>query len=383
MPNTARDFDRNPVTDQHDPARYHESMSKHTAHDDLAWATPIGEDRLSGVRRSFSTRRVQFPEQIALLSDGVVPRPGDLVLATVAHLGQHTRLELPEGRRSQLYRGDEIVVAYGNRYAPDQFEAEVPGDLDECDLVAAGGIASRLVSKHTRVKNPTRIKPCGLLGRPDGTPLNLRDWRLESGSIPKPLPPVLVVAGTSMNAGKTTAAAALIKGLRRAGRRVGAAKVTGTGAGGDYWAMTDAGASEVVDFTDAGYATTYMLDAAEVEKVLLRLLSHLGGLGLDAIVLEVADGILQQETADLLASPGFGYYCNRVLFAAGDAMGAMAGVQWLQSKEIEVTAVSGALSASPLAARETATALGLPVLGKKDLADPATALGLLDGWTAA
>ena len=45
--------------------------------------------------------------------------------------------------------------------------------------------------------------------------------------------PVLIVAGTAMNAGKTTAAARLIKGLQRAGLRVGAAKVTGTGAGGD------------------------------------------------------------------------------------------------------------------------------------------------------
>jgi hypothetical protein len=261
-----------------------------------------------------------------------------------------------------MYRGDEILVAYGNRYAPDQFEAEVPPDLGECHLVAAGGIASRQVNKHSRVKNPTRIAPLGLLAGPDGTPLNVRDWRLDSRSIPKPLPPVVVVAGTAMNAGKTTAAANLIKGLHRAGKRVGAAKVTGTGAGGDYWQMKDAGACEVVDFTDAGYASTYMLSAPEVEKVFLRLLSHLGGLELDAIVLEVADGILQQESNDLLASEGFAFYCNRLLFAAGDAMGALAGVQWFQARGLEVTAVTGSLSASPLAARETTSALGLATI---------------------
>jgi hypothetical protein len=190
----------------------------------------------------------------------------------------------------------------------------------------------------------------------------VRDWRLDSRSIPKPLPPVVVVAGTAMSAGKTTAAANLIKGLHRAGKRVGAAKVTGTGAGGDYWQMKDAGACEVVDFTDAGYASTYMLSAPEVEKVFLRLLSHLGGLELDAIVLEVADGILQQESNDLLASEGFAFYCNRLLFAAGDAMGALAGVQWFQARGLEVTAVTGSLSASPLAARETTSALGLATI---------------------
>lgn len=336
-------------------------------------------DRLEGVRRGFATRRACIPEQFALLKGEVSPRPGDLVLARVTGLGQHTRIELPEGRRSQLYRGDEIIVAYGHRYAPDQFEAEIPMDLGECHLVAAGGIASRMVSKHSRIKSPTRINPVGLLAHVDGTRLNLHDHRLDSRSIPKPLPPVAVVAGTSMNAGKTTTAANLIKGLVRSGRQVGAAKVTGTGAGGDFWQMKDAGASEVVDFTDAGYASTYMLPAAEVEKVFLRLLSHLGGLKLDAIVVEVADGILQQETMDLLASPGFRYYCNRLLLAAADSMGAVSAAHWLQTRGIEISAVSGSLTTSPLAVREASGILGLPVLGKRQLADPVVAAGLFYG----
>jgi hypothetical protein len=58
-------------------------------------------------------------------------------------------------------------------------------------------------------------------------------------------------------------------------------------------------------------------------------------------------------------------------------MGAVAGVQWLQSKGLNVHAVSGALTASPLAIRETSTALGLPVLLKQGLSDPSVALELL------
>ena len=244
-------------------------------------------------------------------------------------------------------------------------------------LVAGGGIASRLISRNSRIKRPTRIRPLGLIGDTQGGVLNLRDWALDSSSIPKTLPPVIVVAGTAMNAGKTTAAASLIKGLARAGKRVGAAKVTGTGAGGDYWQMIDAGATEVVDFTDAGHASTYLLASHEVEKVFLRLLSHLGNRGMDAIVVEVADGILQAETADLLASPGFSYYCDRLVFAAGDAMGAVAGAQWLLARGLEVSAVTGSLTTSPLAVREASTALGLPVLSRRQLADAQTAAGLL------
>lgn len=348
--------------------------------DSGAWSAsvePLTTDRLAAARRGFSTRRVDFPARMVLLREAVQPRPGDLVLAEVTALGQHRRLELPSGRRAQMHRGDEIVVAYAHRYAPDQFEAEVPTDLDECHLVAAGGIASRLVSRNSRIKRPTRIQPLGLIGDAQGNVLNLRDWSLDSRSIPKPLPPVIVVAGTAMNAGKTTAAAALIKGLARAGRRVGAAKVTGTGAGGDFWQMTDAGAAEVVDFTDAGYASTYLLASHEVEKVFLRLLSHLSNRAVDVIVVEVADGILQGETADLLASPGFGYYCDGVVFAASDAMGAVAGAQWLSARGLDVCAISGSLTASPLAVREASTASGFPVLTKQQLADPDSALGLV------
>ena len=349
--------------------------------EDIAWssaAEPLNGDRLAAARRGFSTRRVDFPQDTVLLQDAVQPRPGDLVLAEVTSLGQHTRLELPTGRRSQLYPGDEIVVAYANRYAPDQFEAEVPPDLGDCHLVAAGGIASRLISRNTRIKRPTRIRPLGLIGDAQGRSLNLRDWALDSRSIPKTLPPVIVVAGTAMNAGKTTAAAYLIKGLARAGKRVGAAQVTGTGAGGDLWQMTDAGAAEVVDFVDAGYPSTYLLASHDVEKVFLRLLSHLGNQAMDVIVVEVADGILQGETSDLLSSPGFSYYCDRLVFAAGDAMGAVAGAQWLLARGLDVSAVSGSLTASPLATREASTALGLPVLSKRQLADPETAVGLVD-----
>ena len=368
------------------PIETHATSTPGAAHVAARAEKPAGTDfagevvdaqRLADARWAFTTRRAHLPGDLTLLKHGVQPRQGDLVLARVTGIGHHAKLELPDGRRSQLYQGDEIVVTFANRYAPDQFEAEVPDNLDDCHLVAAGGIAARMLSRNAKTRNPTRIRPLGLLADLHGRRLNVIDWRIDSGPFPKPLPPVIVVAGTAMNAGKTTAAARLIRGLVRAGKRVGAAKVTGTGAGGDYWQMKDAGACEVVDFTDAGHASTYQLAPQEIEKVFLRLLSHLGSLKTDVIVVEVADGVLQAETAALLASPGFSYYSDKLIFAASDAMGAVAGVQWLQSKGLNVDAVSGALTASPLAIRETSTALGLPVLSKQGLSDPSVALELL------
>ena len=43
---------------------------------------------------------------------------------------------------------------------------------------------------------------------------------------------------------------------------------TGTGAGIDVWLMSDAGADMVLDFTDAGFASTHRLSGAELETIL-------------------------------------------------------------------------------------------------------------------
>lgn len=93
-------------------------------------------------KAAYTTRHVRLESACSVeLADR--PETGDLVLARVTELGQHYRLELPDGRRATLYEGDEIVVAYGNRYAPDQFEAVVPDDLGE-NAISSPGAGSPL-----------------------------------------------------------------------------------------------------------------------------------------------------------------------------------------------------------------------------------------------
>ncbi len=69
--------------------------------------------------------------------------------------------------------------------------------------------------------------------------------------------------------------------------------------------MADAEASPVLDFTHGGCPSTYRYPAEQVRKVLLALTGHLSAAGVDAVVLEVADGVFQTETAALLADPAF------------------------------------------------------------------------------
>jgi hypothetical protein len=57
-----------------------------------------------------------------------------------------------------------------------------------------------------------------------------------------------------------------------------------------------------------------------------------------------------------------------IVFAAGEAMGAKAGVEMLQARGHRVLGVSGLITASPLATREAAGAVSVPVVSNGDIA---------------
>lgn len=331
----------------------------------------ISQERLHNAKIAYTPRNLKLDSVTHLLSgDNVVPAAGDILLAKVTKIGQHSALELANGRRSAMFVEDEIIVTYGNRYAPDQFEAQVPQDLRSCDLVASGGIAALMNHRHANVKAPTTIQPIGLLADRNKKKINLKNSALPKvvGLFPRPF--TVGVVGTSMNAGKTTTAAMLIRGLTQAGYTVGAAKVTGTGSGRDTWLMTDAGSKLTLDFTHAGFPSTYLISPEQVDSIIETLVTHLSVARMNAIVIEVADGLFQRETASLLNSRVFAKTVDSIIFAAGDAMGALAGAELLERKKLPITAISGRLTASPLAAAETANATGLPVLDKAALCSP-------------
>ncbi len=332
----------------------------------------LDRNRLHAAKRAFSTRRVPEDAMKTLIAGPLQPGAGDLVLARVSGIGSHKRIELPSGRRALLSAGDEIVLAYGDRYAPDQYEAYVPTDLGPCHMVAAGGVAARAQSWHDRLSGPTQIEPIGLVGNGEGQPINLRDFALSETAGPLPSS-VFAVFGTSMNAGKTTTAAALVKGFAAAGCRVGTAKVTGTGAGGDLWMMRDYGAAEALDFTDAGYATTFGVYHGDLQRATRMLLGALGARGCSVAVLEIADGLYQEETSALASSRAFQSLLSGTFFAAGDAMGAVAGASRLVDFGHNVLGISGAMTRSPLAVRETGAAACAPVYTLDDMIAPGAA----------
>ena len=337
--------------------------------------TRMLKNTLQSAKWAFSTRRVQREDAHQLSPDAAQATSGDLVLGRVQEVGAHPRLQLHNGRPSDLYGGDLIVVACGARYASDQFEGIAQlGEV--ADLLAGGGCLGQMRQRHACMKSPTRVQVLGLLQDAQGRTLNLAQYAMPAMPMAGTMT-VIGVVGASMNAGKTSAVAALVHGLEGAGYRTAAIKATGTGAFGDWNAYHDAGASFVTDFTDAGMVSTYLQPIERLELALQQLLGAAEQAACEVAVVEFADGVLQRETAALLALPELRERFAGFLYATPDALAAVGGQQCLQILGIRPTALTGLISASPLNALEAQAATGLPVLAREALRDPAQAASLL------
>jgi hypothetical protein len=152
---------------------------------------------------------------------------------------------------------------------------------------------------------------------------------------------------------------------------VAAIKATGTGSFGDMHEYEAAGAALALDFTDAGIASTYRQPLDRIIAATDLLLAHAAGC--DVAMVELADGVTQVETAALLSRPEYVARFDGVILAAPEALAAQGALSWLAERGVEPIALSGLITRAPLAAEEAATAIGLPVLDRMALADPATA----------
>ena len=325
------------------------------------------------IKFGFTTRAIPLKEMAKVTSMYAPPRIGDLVLAEVQELGRHTRMEIRTGLTMSLFPGDYIVGAFGNRYATDQYEGYVPTrPVEECDLLSVGGVCGEIASQHVSMVDPTRLRIVGLVSDEHDRPINQRAFGLPPHAVDERLESsaeVILVLGSSMNSGKTTTAGTLARALSRANFSVAAGKITGTAAGKDGRFYEACGAKPVLDFTSAGYPSTYMLSLEELLGVYKSILGNLRASNPDYIILEIADGIFQRETRMLLESAEFRRSADHVFFAAGDSLSAESGVRLVREYGLPLRATAGSITQSPLASREAEEALDMPCMSIERLMD--------------
>jgi hypothetical protein len=295
-----------------------------------------------------------------------VPEFGDVVYGKILRIGQHSSLENASGRIHKVHNGTKAVFVYGNRYAPDYYEGLLPKEIrGEVDLLARSGLIGLVKTKSSIVKDPTRIKILGYVSDGTGKVLNTLNYPLVKPLKTEkkfPRSPMILVCGTSMNSGKSTAATACCWALASLGYHVRASKVTGTASLKDILHMNDAGADPYSDFTMLGYPSTYMLSEKEILSIFNKLDLKYANNPKNFWVVEFADGINQRETSMLLSSKEVTSRIHKLIFCGNDAFGTMGGLEVLKQRfGLVPEAISGVCSSSPLHIRELAEFTEIPV----------------------
>jgi hypothetical protein len=265
-----------------------------------------------------------------------------------------------------IHDGTKAIFVFGNRYAPDFYEGLVPDEMtDEVNLLARSGVVGVVKTKNSMIKDPTKVKISGYVCDEKGDVLNTRDFPLikPRNTIKKePRSRMILVCGTSMNSGKSMAAAACCWALTTIGYNVRASKVTGTASLKDILLMNDSGASRYADFTYLGYPSTYLLTKEELLGIFNQLDLKYANNPKNFWVVELADGVIQRETAMLLGSPEVVSRIHRLIFCASDVFGAIGGLRTLKEKfNLIPDAISGICSSSPLHTRELSEFTNIPV----------------------
>jgi len=218
---------------------------------------------------------------------------GDYVAVEVLTQSNPYPIELPNGRMLELAEGDLVVGALGERYATLEATGtwRGVGRAGRMQILGGGGILGRCTSVSLMLSSLTTVRYRGhvMLG---GGGARMADYAVRVDSARTFATPTVLIIGTSMSAGKTTAARVIIRLLKARGLTVLGAKLTGAGRYRDILSMSDAGADWIMDFVDAGLPST-VCPAPEYREAISHLLSAMAGLGADVAVVEAGASPLE------------------------------------------------------------------------------------------
>jgi hypothetical protein len=252
----------------------------------------------------------------------------------------YNTLELTSGRMAQIKRGDIVVGALGHRNALFGYSGHLPTELtpgDELQILNIGGVMGVCDSVNANFGQPFNAKVLGTvldfpyLGERIGVPARVGaeplqdDTQLETNGVP-----VVALAGTCMDSGKTAAACAIIGRLRHLGYTVDAFKATGVSLRRDILAMEDAGARNTAIFTDYGVVTTTTNNGPAVTRTMLN---QLCGEHPDIVIFELGDGLLGTYGVEaILKDQGISEALSCLVLCANDPVGANGGVDILNKE---------------------------------------------------
>jgi hypothetical protein len=306
--------------------------------------TRIRLDRISS-----STRNAHLGAEVIVGDDIVAAEGYVLAVRILQDKSSYNTVEDVSGRMISLRSGDVLAGTLGHRRALRGYAGVVPSQIavgDTIEVLNLGGILGTCTSTNPEIGPPFKAEVLGAilsfpeLGDRIGRPAHIRDHAVPPAERLESQVPVVYVAGTCMNAGKTVAATELVRGLTRAGLRVAASKLTGVSLMRDSLAMLDAGAVAALTFNDTGIATTRAgLTVTAAKGIFNRLATHRP----DVIVAELGDGILgEYGVQDILRDPELTGVGAAYVMAAPDPVGCWGAVTLMRDLfDLPVTVITG------------------------------------------
>jgi hypothetical protein len=297
------------------------------------------------------TQACGLGREIRVATENLPSEEGVVVVVEVLNnKSTYNTLELTSGRMAKVGKGDIVVGALGHRKALFGYSGHVPESLKTGDILQMlniGGVLGICDSINPDKGKPFDCRVIGVvltfpyLGERIGVPARAGYRRLDMAA---PLDthdvPVVALAGTCMEAGKTAAACAMVARMRHRGLTVDCFKATGVSLRRDILAMEDAGARNSMIFTDLGVISTTPQNGPALTRTML---TELSANKPDVIVFELGDGILGTYGVDaILDCEDIRRGLTSVVLSANDPVAAWGGVTLLRDRfKVNPSAVTG------------------------------------------
>lgn len=284
-----------------------------------------------------------------VLGPDVPAQPGSVIAVRVLDEKRtYNQIEDQHGRLMTVHKGDVVAGVLGKREALRGYAGVVPDKVrpgDILHLLNLGGVIGRCTSVSPEVGPPCRVEVLGAvlafpeLGRRVGHPASIMPGPVAASDTLDSLPPMVLLVGSCMHAGKTAAACALVRAATDRGLEVGVAKVTGVALRRDVLEMLDHGATCAATFADAGLPSTCEGDVVAVAR---GCMNHIARQRPDLLIVELGDGLMgQYGVREILNDPQVRAATGAVVLSATDPVAAFGGELILRELGHHATVITG------------------------------------------
>src|SRR5256714_3893077 len=154
-----------------------------------------------------ATSPLNLARTVTIVPSNGAPRAGDVVVVRVlTDNATYNMLELPTGRLAKVNPGDVVAGVLGRRRALKGFVGDVPETVKaggELHLLNMGGVIGSCTGHHSSLNDAIKVEVIGLATNGGGAITNIADVALPLRQTLGPTAPLVVIAGTCMNSGKT------------------------------------------------------------------------------------------------------------------------------------------------------------------------------------